>query len=197
MFTSMNQLLMFLRKLSAALKNFLISINLRLTSKIKKKWNLIFRFSFQLWLHQGSSMSKIISQELTKSWLVDLEHTWNVRMVVSWEEHALLGMTRKAWTQPRANWYSSRISLGEISSVVTLKLWKGLQIQWNKILSYRLVWRKPRKVFEFLIDLLIRQLRSFRKYWKELAQDFASYCYWKTGDFQDIINCGANELGNI
>ena len=38
-------------------------------------------------------------------------------------------------------------------------------------------------------------LRAFRKYWKELAQDFASYCYWKTGDFQDIINCGANELG--
>ena len=103
----------------------------------------------------------------------------------------------KPWTQPRANWYSFRISLGEISSVVTLKLWKGLQIQWNKILSYRLVWRKPRTVFDFLIDPFIRQLRAFRKYWKELAQDFASYCYWKTGDFQEIINCGANELGKI
>ena len=32
----MNQLLMFLRKLSAALKNFLFSVNLRLTSNIEK-----------------------------------------------------------------------------------------------------------------------------------------------------------------
>ena len=32
---------------------------------------------------------------------------------------------------------------------------------------------------------------------QEIAQDFASYCYWKTGDFQEIINCGSNELGEV
>ena len=40
-------------------------------------------------------------------------------------------------------------------------------------------------------------MSSHYENFKELAQDFASYCYWKTGDFQDIINCGTNELGQL
>ena len=27
-----------------------------------------------------------------------------------------------------------------------------------------------------------------------LALDFASYCYWKTGDFTELVQCSSNEL---
>ena len=157
---------LFLRKLPAALKNVLISVNLRLTSNIKK-WNLIFRFSSQLWLHQGSSMLKIISLELTKSWLVDLEHIWNVRMAVSWEEHVLLEMIRKAWIKPRANWC-------EISSVMTLKAFKRIAdtMEQSTLISSGV--ERTKEIFDLLIDRGIRQLlvKSISKILKRTRSGF-------------------------